>query len=54
MPETKTWNGGILNACTCGVDDWFGVDDAEHDSGVCEVFECRACGRSIHVELPDA
>lgn len=29
------------------------VKDVDHDDGSCEVFDCRACGRRFHVELPD-
>ncbi len=50
---TKAWTGGELKPCTCGVDDWRSLDDSDHDGGSCERFECKACGRVIHIELPD-
>lgn len=50
---TTIWNGAQLKPCKCGADDWEYVDDVDHDDGTCEVYRCRACKSTIHVELPD-
>lgn len=51
--KVKTWNGADLKPCRCGSDDWESRDDVDHDDGSCEVFRCRSCGHSFHIELPD-
>jgi hypothetical protein len=51
---TKAWDGGELLPCKkCGVDDWESLEDRDHDGGSCEIFKCKNCGSTIHIELPD-
>lgn len=50
----KTWDGATLKPCKdCGKDDWEHLEDEDHDMGSCQVFRCKACKITIHVELPD-
>ena len=48
----KTWTGGLAT-CDCGATNAEYLKDRDHDGGTCEVFRCRNCGGSFHVELPD-
>lgn len=52
-PETATaWNNVPVWCDRCGgATDY--LKDVDHDDGVCEVFQCRACGARLHNELPD-
>jgi hypothetical protein len=46
------WDGATVK-CDCGSSDCEYVKDVDHDDGSCEVFQCLACNRHFHVELPD-
>jgi hypothetical protein len=50
---TKAWDGATVKCEWCGSLLVEYVKDVEHDGGDCEVFECLACSRRMHVELPD-
>jgi hypothetical protein len=53
-PTATCWTGAQV---FCDDDECHGrvdyVEDVDHDDGSCEVFKCRACGKRVHVELPD-
>jgi len=50
---TKDWDGRDVFCDECRSANCEYEKDVEHDSGSCEVFRCKDCGRANHVTLPD-